>query len=133
VTSAYGSTTSLNGFTCAVALIFVTSATYNGNLGGFASADRNCTTDASKPAAGSAASYTSKALLSGNNAATNGVSYYRPDGTTLIASATGGNLAGANSLTNSGSTSNPRAWTGAANAAGCTLWTDATLGNNTRS
>lgn len=104
------------------AIIFVTSTTYTGNLGGFSGANTKCNSDPGKPG-GFAAGYTYKALLQGNNATTNGVTYYRTNGTTVIATATGGNLVGLNSLTNSINTSSsPTAWTGADGASNCSNW-----------
>lgn len=100
-------------------VIFVTASTFSGNLGGFTGADALCNVDSAKPAG-----YTFKALLAGNNATINGTSYYRTDGITLIAIATGGNLVGASALTNSISTiSSPSVWTGGDNTNNCSNWT----------
>lgn len=106
-------------------IIFVTAATFSGNLGGFAGADALCNADVAKPVG-----YTFKALLAGNNATMTGRAYYRTDSTTLIAIATGGDLVGANNLVNSISTSSsPSAWTGGNSLNNCTNWTStASLG-----
>jgi hypothetical protein len=105
-------------------VIFVTSSTWNGNLGGFAGANTKCNADANKPSGNAAgAGKTYKALLNGNNATTNGVTYYRTDGINSIATATGGNLVGANSLERAiktGTAANP--WTGANSSTNCSNW-----------
>lgn len=101
-------------------IIFVTNSIYTGNLGGLNGANAKCNADSAKPSTGFAAGYTYKALLNGNNATVDDASYYRPDGTTLIAIATGGNLVGAASLTNSISTSGGLAWTGG--SLNCVSW-----------
>lgn len=103
------------------AIIFVSNTTFTGNLGGFSGADTKCNASGSgKPTSGFARDYTYKALLSGNNATTNGVSYYRTDGTTFIATATGGNLVGSNSLINAIQSSSQGVWTGA--STNCSNW-----------
>lgn len=87
--------------------IFVTTAAFTGNLGGFAGANTKCASDSQ------AAGGTYKALLNGNNATTNGTTYVRTDGTTVIAMATGGNLVEHNDLQHSISTGQDAwAWTG---------------------
>lgn len=95
-------------------VIFVTSGTWNGNLGNYSGADSKCGMDESKPSAGSpGAGKSYKALLYLNNATSNGVKYYRTDGTTLIATATGGFLVGeTNTLINSISATYKNTWTG---------------------
>ena len=108
-------------------IIFGTHTASNGNLGGFTGANAECNSDSNKPSSGFASGYTYKALLSGNNATTSGVSYYRTDGTTLIAVATGGNLVDASSLVNSIAAlpTNFDAWTGAGGAgSNCGNWTN---------
>ncbi len=109
-------------------IIFLSSSTYNGNLGGFSGANAKCNTDAAKPSSGFAADYTYKALLNGNNATTNGVSYYRADGTTLIATATGGNLVSSSSLVNTISSVSSFVWTGANGSSTCSNWTSGGAG-----
>jgi len=109
------------------AIIFVTSSTYNGNLGGFSGADAKCNSDASKPSSGFASGYTYKALLNGNNATTSGVTYYRTNGTTQIATATGGNLVGSSSLVNSIASTVASVRTGA--SANCSSWTTSSSGS----
>jgi hypothetical protein len=52
--------------------VFVTNATYDGNLDGLAGADAKCNVDSNKPTANNY-----KALLAGNKAAPFGVTYYR--------------------------------------------------------
>lgn len=95
-------------------VIFVTSGTWNGNLAGYAGANTKCNADTNKPSAGSpGAGKSYKALLYSNNATSNGVKYYRTDGTTLIATATGGFLVGeTNTLINSISATTKSTWTG---------------------
>ncbi len=101
-------------------IIFVTSGTWNGNLGGFAGANTKCNADESKPSGSDAgAGKTYKALLNGNNATTTGVTYYKTGGVTPIATATGGNLVGSASLSNAIGIG--AVWTGA--SLSCTLWT----------
>lgn len=103
-------------------IIFVTTTTYTGNLGGFSGADAKCNADPGKPG-GFASAYTYKALLDGNNATVSGTAYYRVNGTTLIATATGGNLVGSDGLTNSINTSSsPTVWTGANGGTNCSNW-----------
>lgn len=104
-------------------IIYVTSGSFTGNLGGFSGADSICNSDAAKPSTGFAAGYQYKALLQDNNATVSGLSYYRPDTTTLIATATGGNLVGNANLTNAISTIDKTAWTGG-NMANCNNWTN---------
>ncbi len=101
----------------AVKRIFVTTSTFNGNLGGLSGADSKCNVDANKPS-GSSSTY--KALLNGNNATSTGVAYYRSNGTTLIATATGGNLLGSSALTNAINASAANVWTGA--TSNCSTW-----------
>jgi hypothetical protein len=115
-------TNSVNGaisITVPIHIIFVSNTGSTGNLGGFSGADAKCNSDSAKPSTGFAAGYTYKALLNGNNATVNGISYFRTDGTTPIATATGGNLA--TTLTNSISTSSTAVWTGS--SSNCTTWT----------
>lgn len=91
-------------------VIFVSSLTYNGNLGGLAGADQSCNNDPAMPSFGS----TYKALLVGNNATTADTKYYRPDGT-YIATANSGmlvNNANDEPLTNAISSSSFTVWTG---------------------
>ena len=103
-------------------IIFVTTNTYTGNLTGLSGADQKCNTDPGKPG-GFATSYTYKALLNGNNATVSGTTYYRTDGITVIATATGGNLVGLSSLTHSiDASGSATAWTGA-NGNNCSNWT----------
>ena len=111
--------------------IFMTAALVTGDIGtgGLAGADFACNHDSNTPSGGS----TYKALLEGNNATTNGVTYFRPDNTTLIATATGGDLAA--TLTNAIALANPPndvfAWTGMGGQS-CSgsggVWTDNTGG-----
>lgn len=102
-------------------IIFVTSQTWDGNLGGFAGANAKCNAAENKPSGNAAgAGKTYKALLNGNNATTTGVTYYRTDGITPIANATGGNLVGAASLDNPIGVSG-QVWTG--DTDNCTNWT----------
>lgn len=109
---------------CTGKCIFVTAATYNGNLGGFSGADAKCNTDANKPDTG-----TYKALLVNNNSTTSGVDYYRPDNITKIATATGGDLVDLNSLDNSISTANDTVWSGYSMYK-CSNWSDGTSNAN---
>lgn len=100
-------------------IIFVTSGSWNGNLGGYSGADAKCNADVNKPSGGAAgAGKTYKALLNGNNATTIGVTYYKTGGITLIAEATGGNLVGAASLDNA--IGSGQVWTGA--TVNCNNW-----------
>jgi hypothetical protein len=126
VTTAGGTspTSSADQFTynTPVQIIFVTSSSYNGNLGGFSGADAKCNSDSAKPSSGFAAGYTYKALLNGNNATTSGVSYYRTNGLTLIDTATGGNLVGAGFLISSISSNSAGVWTGNGSNS-CANWT----------
>lgn len=102
-------------------VIFVTSQTWDGNLGGFDGANVKCNAAENKPSGNAAgAGKTYKALLNGNNATTTGVTYYRADGITPIANATGGNLVGAASLDNPIGVSG-QVWTGGTD--NCTNWT----------
>ena len=103
---------------CTHNCIFVTAATYNGNLGGFSGADAKCNADSNKPDTG-----TYKALLYNNNATTSGVDYYRSDNVTKIAQATDGNLVDLNSLINSISTVGDIVWTGYGGMYTCGAWT----------
>lgn len=106
-------------------IIFVTSGTWTGNLGGYSGADAKCNADANKPSGSAAgAGKTYKALLNGNNATTFGVTYYRTNGITSIAGATGGNLVGAASLVNTIGLVNSFPWTGA--TSNCNFWTTTT-------
>lgn len=114
--------TSING---SPHIIFVTQNSYNGNLGGLTGASDICNTEAATQ--GFSGNY--KALLDGNNATTNGISYYRSDQRTLIATATGGNLTFITpeddySLVNSISTvEGGIAWTGFISGNTCQDWT----------
>jgi hypothetical protein len=126
ITTPGGTSTLTNGYTYP-RIIFLTSTSYNGNLSGFSGADTKCNSpsDPSKPSTGFARNYTYKALLNGNNATVNGVTYYRTDGTTKIAVATGGNLVGSSSLITAISTAAAGTWTGSGGAATCSTWTSA--------
>lgn len=119
-------TSSVNGAISidGIHIIFVTKSTYSGNLGGFRSADAACNSDSAKPTSDFAAGYTYKALLQGNNATIPGVNYYRPNGKTLIATATSGNLVGASALNEASNHSPFVAWTGG-NGNSCMNWTTA--------
>jgi hypothetical protein len=113
-------------------VIFITSSLYNGNLGGFAGANTKCNNASNKPKNGAAGTgKTYKALLNSNNATVSGSAYYRTDGLTLIATANGGNLVGASSLTNAITSNLATPWTGA--SASCSTWTsaDRTAGGTT--
>lgn len=113
-------------------VIFVTASSSTGNLGGFAGANTKCNSATNKPKDGAPGTgKTYKALLNSNNATVSGTAYYRTDGLTLIATATGGNLVGANSLTNAISTTSVVAWTGA--SYNCSNWTsvDRTVAGST--
>jgi hypothetical protein len=121
VTTPDGSATATGGFTYQAAIIFLTGSPSQGTLGGLSGADARCNTDSAKPSSGFAAGYTYKALLNGNNATTSGVIYYRTNGTTPIATATGGNLVGASSLLNAITTTSTTVWTGA--SLSCSNWT----------
>jgi hypothetical protein len=104
-------------------VIFATSGKWNGRLGGYSGADTKCNADANKPSGSSpGAGKTYKALLEGNNATTTDVIYYRTDGITQIATATGGDLVGYGSLLNKITTSIVASWTGY-NGTNCTNWT----------
>ena len=134
VTTVDGTATASNAYTYnSPAIIFVTASTFNGNLGGLAGATQLCNADLNKPSSGFAAGYTYKAMLNGNNATTAGVNYFRADGTTFIAQATGGNLIGAASLVNEIETSGHLTWTGANAVDNCTNWTtnDSSINGNT--
>lgn len=107
-------------------IIFVTTDTYTGNLEGLSGADQKCNSDPGKPG-GFALDYNYKALLNGNNATASGTAYYRTDGITLIATATGGNLVGLSPLTHSIEASGSlTVWTGA-NGNSCSNWTSNTV------
>lgn len=115
------STSSADQYQYGVPIIFSTTTLFNGNLGGLSGADSKCNaTGSGKPTTGFAANYTYKALLNGNNATTSGVTYYRKNGTTVIATATDGNLVGSSTLVNSISTTSDMAWTGA--FSNCSSW-----------
>ena len=106
-------------------IIFVTTDTYTGNLTGLSGADQKCNSDPGKPG-GFALDYNYKALLNGNNATVSGTAYYRTDGITLIATATGGNLVGLSPLSHSIDASGSlTVWTGA-NGNNCSNWTSTT-------
>ncbi len=129
VTTPEGSATAVNAYTYGVPIIFVTSAASTGNLGGFSGADAKCNASSSgKPTTGFAANYTYKALLNGNNATISGVRYYRTNGTTQIAVATGGNLVGENSLLSSINTTTNPIWTGA-RGINCNNWEGGSQGD----
>jgi hypothetical protein len=120
-------TSSVNGaisIAVPIHIIFYTTSLYNGNMGGFSGADAHCNADSAKPTTGFAAGYTYKAILFGNNATVTGTKYYRPDGVTLIATATGGNLVQYAALTNAISGAGGAAWTGQND--NCTGWTTST-------
>ena len=127
-----GGTSAINSndeFTYTVPVIYLTTSTYNGNLGGLSGADAKCNSDTNKPG-GFASAYTYKALLFGNASTTVGRTYYRADGVTIIAVATTTNLTGttssgttATSLQNSISTENKNIYTGAGGSSTCTNWT----------
>jgi hypothetical protein len=110
-------------------LIFLSDATYSGNLGGFAGADSKCNADVNKPITD--ANITYKALLNGNGATVLNVDYYTANGSSLIATATGVNLVGYSGLTNPISSINSRVWTGADTNKDCSNWTqgDSTTGS----
>jgi hypothetical protein len=110
-------------------IIFLSSNSYHGDLGGLSVADSKCNIDPAKPSSGSAAGYTYKALLAGNNATTTGRSYYRTDGTTLIATATGGNLVGLSGLFTAISTDTSLVWTGSSSNT-CNNWTSSAPSQN---
>jgi hypothetical protein len=121
-----GSKTSTVNANIAVAVphvIFVTDSSYNGDLEGLAGANDKCNNDHNKPL-GYASTYQYKALLAGNNATVAGVDYYRVDGTTKIATATGPELVGNNSVLTAVSDSKNAVWTGAMNT-NCSDWTSA--------
>ena len=120
-------------------ILVMTNKQWDGNLGGFSGADAKCMTDDNvKASQGFRSPW--KALISkeggSNNATEVGLTYYRSDLTTRIATATNGNLVGKNSLENSISTIDPSplveglAWTGAyggtaiANQTDCFAWTN---------
>jgi hypothetical protein len=103
-------------------IIYVTTTQHHGNFGGFAGGDAICNSDPGKPSTGFAAGYAYKALLNGNNATTTGINYYKPDGTTLLATATGGNLVGNSPLVNTFNSSITYVWTGG-NVTSCSTWT----------
>ena len=105
-----------------VPIIFLSTNTHGGNLGGFSGANALCNSDPGKPTTGFAAAYTYKALLMGNNATTTGKSYYRPNGVTLIAVATGGNLVGASNLVNVVGGASQFVWTGGDGTNNCSNW-----------
>ncbi len=105
-------------------VIFVTITKWTGSLGGLAGADTKCNGASNKPKNGAPGTgKTYKALLNSNNATVSGTAYYRTDGLTLIATASGGNLVGASSLTNAITSSLATPWTGA--SASCSTWTSA--------
>ncbi len=103
-------------------IIFLTNGTFNGNLGGVSGANTKCNSDSAKPSSGFAAGYTYVALLNGNNATVSGLSYFRTNGSTLIATANSGNLVGRNAITNSVSTTLNGVWTGGVGNT-CSGWT----------
>lgn len=114
-------------------VIFVTSVSWNGDLGGFAGADTKCNGASNKPKNGDAGTgKTYKALLNSNNATVSGRAYYRTDGLTLIATANGGNLVGSSNLASSiSTTAGVTPWTGVSNSNNCANFTstDAVNGN----
>ncbi|MBY0371696.1 DUF1554 domain-containing protein [bacterium] len=107
-------------------VIFVTTGTHNGNYGGYSGTNTYCNNDSAKPSTGIVAGSTYKALLDTNNATTSGITYYRTDLTTVIATATGGNLVGSAGLTNPISTGATAVWTGS-DANKCNGWTAPTI------
>ena len=122
VSSIGGIATATNAYTY-VPVIFVTNSVYSGALGGFGGADSKCNMDSGKPSSGFASNYTYKALLNGNNATTSGITYYRLNGTTIIAIASSGNLVGNSSLVNAIRIGSVRVWTGWQSASACGTWT----------
>ncbi len=110
-------------------VIFVSSNQWNGNLGGFAGANTKCNSASNKPKNGAAGTdKTYKALLNSNNATTSGKAYYRTDGLTLIATASGGNLVGSTSLSSAISSSLATPWTGVSDSTNCTNFTSSDSG-----
>lgn len=103
------------GSTPSVKRIFLTAASFGGNLGGFAGANALCTADANNPNGGAY-----KALLSGNSALAANQDYVRSDGVTAIG-ATNGSGALATPLTNAVGTG-ATVWTGFG-ASNCANWT----------
>lgn len=77
---------------CTTCRIFVTASAYDGNLGGPAGADAKCMVDANKPVGGSA--YKALVMASGVRSLTldwvmkPSRTYFRPDGSTAIATTT---------------------------------------------
>lgn len=128
--------------------IFVTSATYNGDLKtagngttGFDGANNICNTRASAGSATSPLNANWKALLYNNNATVSGTTYYDTSASeTEIATATGGDLVGKNAISSAikydenGTeiTSSPMSvWTnGNANTNDCSGWTVNSGGTN---
>jgi hypothetical protein len=104
-------------------LMFISDATYTGNLGGYSGADDKCNSDSNKPAAPSGVKY--RALLDSNAATLNGINYYRISDNAIIAQATGANLVAYSDLINSISTSSEPVdvWTGGDGNVNCLQWT----------
>lgn len=107
-----GGESSLSGESSAtpsgVKLIFLTAVTYTGNLGGVSGADSLCNSDSNKPNAS-----TYKAFVYNQFTLAPNQTYYRTDGTTLIATTdASGNMPA--TLTNSISTVNAPVWVGTA-------------------
>lgn len=110
-------------------VIFVTGQTWNGNLGGFSGANAKCNGAANKPKNGAPGTgKTYKALLNSNNATVSGTAYYRTDGLTFIATASGGDLVGSSSLTSAITSSVASPWTGIRDGINCNTFTSSDSG-----
>ena len=112
-----GGTIDFNVITAPAKRIFVTAASHDGNLGGFAGANALCNNDSNRPVD----STTFKAMLFGNNPTKSGTSYFQPDEVTEIGTASGSFLE--QFLGNVIADNGDSAWTGSDNN-NCNGWTD---------
>lgn len=103
------------GSSSSVKRIFLTAASFGGNLGGLTGANALCTADANNPNGG-----TYKALLSGNSAVAANQSYVRADGVTEIGASNGSGVL-ATPLTNAVG-AGAAVWTGFGTS-NCGNWT----------
>jgi len=96
--------------------IFVSSANYNGNLGGTSGADNKCNNDSARPS--TAKAY--KALLFGSSALTSGTKYYNTNGYLIGTANSGSDFSG--DLISAISSSSQYVWYGDGYSS-CNYWT----------
>lgn len=116
---------------CTQCRIFVTTSTYNGNLGGVAGADAKCMADANNPDTSvewkaQITDFTYRSFEDPGWVFEANTPYYRPDGT-LIGTTNG--LAQLATLTNAISTTAANVWTGG-EPPHCNLWNGGTNAHN---